>query len=320
VTNRVCEPFDICLGQAFVIAKNKSDAIHAVGHGRVHAGDLMKDATSLLQLFHSRSVDNAETPNAKNKHLSINVARPKAASPLISEGISHSFSVGTIELHQWIESNKEFLQSFSNHQELRIHKETAYFRNFFFCSEHPVKLSDAIIQTSLAAEHPKIRNHVIIATKRLASIYDLVRPLRAKYLGSLKAIVILYPGDIPVDIWRKLSGFRSIFFVRGSAVDETNLVRAGIFKAAKLVMLASGSDSDEMTDTEAIFAFHVVRKLNPKIQIVAEIVNHSNYSYLEPHKGVDPRYDDFRFSSNYASGNIFATASLDSFVCQVIIS
>jgi hypothetical protein len=57
---------------------------------------------------------------------------------------------------------------------------------------------------------PHINNHLIVMGKDLNNLYDLIRPLRAKYLGSLKYIVILYPDDIPHAVWRRICYFDAI--------------------------------------------------------------------------------------------------------------
>lgn len=58
-------------------------------------------------------------------------------------------------------------------------------------------------------------------------MYDLIRPLRARNLGELKHIIIIYPMDFPLAVWQRISIFESIWIIRGSALEEADIRRAG---------------------------------------------------------------------------------------------
>ena len=73
-----------------------------------------------------------------------------------------------------------------------------------------------------------------ITGKSLSNLYDLIRPLRARNLGELKHIVIIYPSDFPVAVWQRISIFESIWIIRGSALEEADIRRSGIFKAKQV--------------------------------------------------------------------------------------
>jgi hypothetical protein len=62
----------------------------------------------------------------------------------------------------------------------------------------------SVVTTILSDEFPSVKNHIIIITKSLENVCDLVRPLRAKYLGVLCPIVILCPLEMNSMIWGKL--------------------------------------------------------------------------------------------------------------------
>ena len=59
-------------------------------------------------------------------------------------------------------------------------------------------------------EVPNIEGHLIIMGKSINNLFDLIRPLRARYLGSLKYIVILYPDVIPHAVWQRIAIFEGI--------------------------------------------------------------------------------------------------------------
>ena len=125
--------------------------------------------------------------------------------------------------------------------------------------------------------------------KGLNSLYDFICPLRAKYLRRLTYIVILYPHSIPVHIWRRISIFEGILHVRGSPLEENDLIRAGVFRAAQVIVLAdpnssqntSGSHVNVLEDADAIFTYHCVKRLNEKAQVMVEIVRQQNVAYLD---------------------------------------
>jgi hypothetical protein len=220
-------------------------------------------------------------------------------------------------------------------------------KNNFFIRQIPADLLECTIKTNVTDEYPFIRDHMIVISKRISSLYDFIRPLRAKYLGKLKHIVILFPYHIPGNIWRKLSQFEGILYVRGSPLEENDIKRAGIFRASQVVVLAdpdisssstsSSSDSsssatatgpsfssssssssssayvDALIDADAIFTYNCVKRLNEKAQVVIEVIQQQNISYLEL-KSSDI---DYKFTPNFASGMLFTSSMLDAVVCQV---
>jgi hypothetical protein len=132
----------------------------------------------------------------------------------------------------------------------------------------------------------------IVIAKGLNSLYDFICPLRAKYLRRLTHIVILYPKPIPLHIWRRISIFEGILHVRGSSLQEADLLRAGIFRAAQVIVLAdpnseeskhdpSVSHASTLDDADAIFTYHSVKRLNEKAQVMVEIVRYQNVAFLD---------------------------------------
>ena len=168
--------------------------------------------------------------------------------------------------------------------------------------------------------------------KDLSNVYDLIRPLRARYLGPLRYIVILYPHDIPTSIWRRISCFQAILFVRGSSLEDADIMRAGIFAARQVVILADSSvherakkiagrgqnpkQIESLVDSDAVFTFQCVKRLNREAQVVMEIFRHENIAYLDS----SVTSSDYKFNPYFASGTLFTTHLLDSLVCQVCLA
>ncbi len=213
------------------------------------------------------------------------------------------------------------VESYS-YQEVLHKLEDEHFVSNYYVQNPPLDLVDCTVKTGVIEEVPYINNHTIIIGKGLRNLYDLIRPLRAKYLGPLRYIVILFPHDIPHEVWQRISVFDAILFVRGSALEESNLRRAGIFRAAQVVVLADGTEGgsaaqgmEALVDSDAIFTYQHVKRMNPSTQVVIEIVNQSNIAYLNDESA--PPIDDHKFSPQFAAGSLFTTSLLDSIICQV---
>jgi len=202
--------------------------------------------------------------------------------------------------------------------------------NYFIRDTH-MDVGDAIIRTSVSEEMPFVDSHIIIIGKALSNLYDLIRPLRAKHMGDLKHIIIVYPGDFPPAVWQRIRIFESVWIIRGSALEEADIRRAGIFKAKQVVVLADNSSAvsgetavtsgsaaglDALVDADAIFCYQCVRKMNEQAHVVVEIVRHTNVGYLDPESGLNSSDIDYKFTPQFASGALFATSLLDTLVCQ----
>jgi hypothetical protein len=214
-----------------------------------------------------------------------------------------------------------------NAQEILSKQESEYVFNNFFQRKSPITLEEATIETAVLDEIPNVNQHIIIIGKGLNSLYDFVRPWRAKYLGRLKHIVILNPGGVSEATWRRVSMFEGIVYVKGSSLEENDLRRAGIFKAAQVVILADGvrkhktgstsNSSDALEDADAIFTYQLVKRLNEKAHVVVEIVHSSNVGYLDAgDSDALVRAEDYKFTPQFASGTLYTSSLLDTVLCQ----
>ena len=203
--------------------------------------------------------------------------------------------------------------------------------NFFVLDEH-VDMQSITIATSLLKEYPSLRNHIIVTGKSLHNLFDFILPLREKKRGKFRPIVILHPHRISYHVWGQISIFAGIYFVRGSPVVERDIRRAGVYRASHFVLLAGadtekaevrevGSRQTGLEDADAIFSYHIVRRLNDKTKIIVEMVHPQNSSYLEPVIDVNTSNnvdgEDYIVSPLFASGSMFTASLLDTFVCQV---
>lgn len=242
--------------------------------------------------------------------------------------------------------------------------EDVFMKDNYYLRERAARLAEVTVHTAVLEEIPHINDHIIITGKGISNLYDLIKPLKAKELGPLKYIVILYPDIIPQSVWQRIAIFDGILVIRGSPLEENDIRRAGIFRASQIVILAdvsstgrilSSQDSNKgnldmagleaLIDSDSIFAYKAVKRLNDKTGIVVEFVRESNLEYLNlsgtnnfdgaPVTAIannaggkavvnatkkvalsKSKDFDFRESPLFASGSIFTSSLLDTLVCQ----
>lgn len=211
-------------------------------------------------------------------------------------------------------------------QEKLTLQQDAYLKANFFVRERTT-LHDCTIRTSVADELPSLTNHIIILGKGITNLYDLIRPLRAKSLGSLRPIVILNPTDLPHRVWQRICIFEAIFFLCGSALEEGDLRRAGIFRASRVIVLATavgeGVEINEigaLVDSDAIFAYQAVKRLNERAHCVVEIVKQTSIAYISTDNDTQAtdsgKGDEYRFTPQFAGGVLFISSMIDTLAVQ----
>lgn len=322
--------------QAFVLAKNKTQSdltfskdspsgTYSLGGKSTRFSQI-----SLLATMASGIANSVPLINNRNRMLSSHAV----VSPGNEEGEENDGKGrGTLA---WQELLKKYdgQKSAQSLQEELQKIEDKYLKENFYIRDSLCELQDAIIKSSVMEELRFVDNHIIIIGKGLSNLYDLIRPLRSKHLGVLKHIVIVYPKDFPLSVWQRISLFESIWIIRGSALEEADIRRAGIFKAKQVVVLADPSDSqrndhqayaarpgskkgvDALVDADAIFCYQCVRKMNEQAHVVVEIVLHTNVGYLDPESRLNSGDIDYKFTPEFASGALFSTSLLDTLVCQ----
>jgi hypothetical protein len=238
-----------------------------------------------------------------------------------------------------------------SYQEERHKIYEAEMKNMYYIRDSIATLDECTIKTSLKEELAVVNNHIIIIGKEMSNLYDLVLPLRAKSTGVMSYIVILYPYDFPLAVWQRINIFEGVFIMRGSALEESDLRRAGVFNARHVVVLGdaqknsdSGNEGDSglsggggpalltagkkkksgasamgleaLIDADTIFCYQCVKRMNENANVVIEIVRHANVSYLDPESGINAGELDYKFTPAFAAGQLFISSLLDTIVCQ----
>lgn len=167
------------------------------------------------------------------------------------------------------------------------------------------------------------RNHIVVCGTH-PSLYYYLLPLRAKYFGkeNLKYVVILTQ-DMPKDLWDSISRFENIILINGSPLCVEDLYRANIEYASKAVILENENSKcsydDKMIDSERVFIYKAIKKCNPNIQIMTELVYQSNIEYLLPQEElsrIDPNNIQYERTSVFSSGEVYISSIIDSLTCQ----
>ena len=319
--------------EAFVIAQNKASSDLSFHNMKTNDNTAIQALKNIEAGFQSLSrVNRNITTSLNGLRKTTTVDSKKIAALRTKMGHTNDINIQpeikTTAASRWKSLKRSNLvakkvESFS-YQEILHQLEDSHMKKEYYLRTIPAELSNCIIKTNVIDEIPFINNHVIIIGKGLSNLFDLIRPLRAKFLGMLRYIVIISSEDIPHDVWSKICIFDAILIIRGSPLEEANLRRAGIFRCAQVVVLADGSNNEStassvgmeaLVDSDAIFSYQLVKRMNASTQIVVEIVNTSNISYLDTTN--TSNVENYKFSQQFAAGNLFTTSLLDSIVCQV---
>eukprot|EP01039_Chlorochromonas_danica_P002121 gene2121-2315_t len=327
--------------KAFVIAKNQAssdlsfgddsnftifDFSHIRQIGRKF-GNLIDGRGSLLRASYSQ-------PTLGILHFGSNLSSRSGCDESSTNALLTSFSAsGKHTMSKWDLLKRTTVQEYrvrsKNYEEILTQLRDNHFnKNHYISPEQAVLLEQVTVKHSVFDLVPHLRDHLIVLGKGLSNLFDFIRPLRAKHL-TFRYIVIICPDAIPHHIWQRISIFEGLLVVQGSLLEESSLYRAGIFRAAQVVVMADGTKTRRsdieasVIDCDAIFAFQMVKRMNQKAQILVEVVNQSNIVYIQDNSleaeiplNSDDCCDNPRFAFSFAAGNLFTTSFLDSLICQ----
>lgn len=181
---------------AFVLAKNKKDSDMTFSNN--DAGENLSMMNDVMQLSMV-----ARTSSSNSDAV--------AAKPQADVQLKKKHAWQTL-LHKF---DREIATSDSQQEEVQRLEDEKMRRNYFVDPE-PISLDKAICNRPVVEEVPSISGHIIIIGRNISNLYDLIKQLRAKYLGELKYIVILYPNEFPEQVWQRICIFEALLIVRGS--------------------------------------------------------------------------------------------------------
>ncbi|MHB1493160.1 MAG: potassium channel family protein [Thermoplasmataceae archaeon] len=134
------------------------------------------------------------------------------------------------------------------------------------------EILDAAILKRIGGRMTRMKNHIIVCNYGSNGTDVIESLLKEKdslvYLGSTKP-------SLEND---------KLDFVNGSALEESDLLKAGIEKATKIVIFpdekSSGKNSNAV-DAESILSAMNIRRLNPNVFIIIELMNEKNSSHAK---------------------------------------
>ena len=221
----VIPPKNECRIDAFVMAKNKAQS--DLTFTRSNSESVLGSGINFSQL--------SLLANGIAQRMTLNQGHAKVHHGGFFEETKEALPAGAMgevrdkQAWQQLLRKHEAEKMSESRQEEQQRIEDKMLRDNYFIRDVHMDIQDAIIRSSVNEEMPFVDNHIIIIGKALSNLYDLIRPLRARHLGELKHIIIIYPKDFPPAVWQRISIFESIWIVRGSALEEADIRRAGTY-------------------------------------------------------------------------------------------
>ncbi|KAJ1675541.1 hypothetical protein EV182_001066, partial [Spiromyces aspiralis] len=163
----------------------------------------------------------------------------------------------------------------------------------------------------------------------------------ARILPNDQAIVILSPGDFDIDQIELLQEFGNVYFVSGSPLSRTDLLRARIHTADGAIVLADGQSRAEASqntvyrldltgsdasstataDSPALLAalnIELLTSHDPDFFLSVEMIHRENMQYLGDTETlkVNEVYAQAFLRSSFMSGHTYCPLMSDTLVCQ----
>lgn len=173
-----------------------------------------------------------------------------------------------------------------------------------------------------------IRNHIILCCGRgidANRLFHFVRPLRAAHIVQQLRVVVLQSSVPSKQTLAALSDIPHCHFMVGSALEASDLQRAGVNDASSIVIFsedtnaapgASDAASDALVDAETICIYRLARSLNARINISCELIEEGNMSFLANMSSAS----GFLRSAAFAAGHVFSSSVLDIILCQAFFN
>jgi len=224
------------------------------------------------------------------------------------------------------ENKSKFSQLWKHaRQSIAVTEDTrkAILRRHYFATEEPQSLAECLISSIDDCFSDDFYGHIVVIGNPV-HMYNFVLPLRSRKLERLVSIVIMQPELPTASEWQVLANFQDVFFMQGSPLDVHDLTRARVQAASKAVIFAkphdvSGNSSEALTDADTIFAYSMLRRQNPKMHIIIELMAQSNISYIadvDDHHSKLAAADRHLYVPPFAAGHVYTSAVLDTIAGQ----
>eukprot|EP00753_Platysulcus_tardus_P004449 PLAT12539.55.p1 GENE.PLAT12539.55~~PLAT12539.55.p1 ORF type:complete len:1323 (-),score=660.58 PLAT12539.55:56-3820(-) len=209
-------------------------------------------------------------------------------------------------------------RTFSRLGSVRPADSAAIEHKLFHMLPEPLSLDEAMVRN--ADGILGLDNHIVV-TGSMNNLLYFLRPLRVRFLRSLHPIVLLHPERLTLEQWQPIASFPDVYFVHGDPLEMEALQRAGVSTAAKVVVLAAQRHGGLGEDSAALFTYTNLRRLNPQMEIVVELLDDGNVAFLsDSHTLASAGRGDFVLSPPFAAGHIYASSIPDVLLCQTFFN
>lgn len=160
-------------------------------------------------------------------------------------------------------------------------------------------------------ENVDFSDHILICGSN-KDLDLLIGPLRSPDLLDYQRIVLIHEQALDEKTLQTLQNLNEIYFLKGSALDHADLVRANIAGAAKVLILNDHERVEDafMIDASTVMTVMSSRLLSPEAYIIAEIIYASNMRFVQ--EGQDLENMDKKAANEIVTMSRIA----DSMICQ----
>ncbi|GBG31892.1 Calcium-activated potassium channel subunit alpha-1 [Hondaea fermentalgiana] len=185
----------------------------------------------------------------------------------------------------------------------------------FYAAEEPSTLEER----QLSSCGPDFNKHIVVFGE-VSQLYNFVLPLRRKKLGEIVPIVVVHTRLPSEQEWQAIARFDELYFMQGSSLDVHDLRRVSIRHASRAVLFAKVNElgqmpSEALVDADSVFAYSIIAKDCPDVQINVELAVQTNISYLADEDklrscGIKAS-DRYMYVPPFAAGQIYTSSVLD---------
>jgi hypothetical protein len=258
--------------------------------------------------------------------------------------------------HDFLDDSEESKHNEVNDEEeneLDVENLEGDWLHFCHLTQNPVKFED--IKFATLKDSKLAKNHIII-WGMVENIKGFVIPLRSLHLKNLSPIVIFHEEEPTQQLWSQLSNFPQIYYVRGSALKESDLDKVNLEEAKQVVILSpllnkknntaaktslpnvnereesmlkqenndeeamkekKEKDEENLMDAQTIFKYNIIKRRHKSVKIITELYSHQNLAYLdEPNIYWVMNEYGYDLTPIFAAGEVYSSSLMDSLICQ----
>ncbi|KAJ3364763.1 hypothetical protein GGF31_008909 [Allomyces arbusculus] len=186
----------------------------------------------------------------------------------------------------------------------------------------PLISEDHSADASLAPLDAAIYDHIVLCDSSRDAGFPVnldlfLEPLRGPLIAKPVPVVILSP-NAPPENW--VNRFEGVYYVAGNPLRRSDLLRAGVARARKLVIMCSGKSQSRIADAGSILtALNAESAEERGLFLVVEFCFKENFKYIGETQVLDRVRDDQAESilrPSFMAGHVFSSSLLDGLLAQ----